>query len=134
MSSTNPYNKNSTSQTESVIRLVKQVFRQLCLAHTHNWPELVPILVQGINQQRLYHTDTIGAQIFFSPYSFPNNLRLGNFMFPESVFNDHFDHLNLIFRRRKTLLSKRQKMDSIDYQVGNIVLATNVPSKQKEKN
>ena len=58
-------------------------------------------------------------------------MRLGNFTFPESVFNDHFQGLNTIIKQR---LNKRQILDSVQYQKGNIVLATNIPSKQKQPN
>ena len=63
LSSTKPYNKGSTAQAESVIRLVKQSLRQLCFTHTSNWQELVPILIQGLNQQSLYKTGTSRSQL-----------------------------------------------------------------------
>ena len=52
-SSCKPLSKGSTSQAETMIRLVKQALRQLCLSHTSNWPALVPIILQGLNQQCL---------------------------------------------------------------------------------
>ena len=62
LTSSKPYSKGSTAQAESVIRLVKDALRQLCLSHISNWPQLVPILVQGLNTQSLYGTGTSRSQ------------------------------------------------------------------------
>ena len=62
LSSSKPYSKGSTSQAESVIHLVKDALRQLCLSHTSNWPQLVSILVQGLNTQSLYGTGKSRSQ------------------------------------------------------------------------
>jgi hypothetical protein len=67
LNSSKPYAKGSSSYAESAIKLVKGALHQLCLTHVHNCPELVPILVQGINSQGLYGTSTSRAQLYFSP-------------------------------------------------------------------
>ena len=59
---------------------------------------------------------------------------LCNFSFPEAVFNEHFQRLDTIIKRRKKLLDSRQILDKIEYQKGNIVLATNIPSAKKQPN
>ena len=97
------------------------------MTHTSNWPEMVPILLQGLNQQCLYGTNTSRSQLFFSPFSYPNNLKLNNLLFPETIFNKQFDQINHLIQRRKKLLTKRQILDAVQYQKGNIVLATNIP-------
>ena len=53
---TKPYSKGSTSQAESTIRLVKQALCQLCLSNTHRWPELLPLMLAGLNSQPLQNT------------------------------------------------------------------------------
>ena len=127
LSASKPLAKGSTSQAESVIRLVKAALRQLCLSHTHNWPELVPILINGFNLQSLYGTDTSRSQLFFSPYSYPNKLRLNSLLFPDQIFNQHYERINRIIKRRQQNLSKKHIRDGTKYQLGNIILATNMP-------
>ena len=94
LTSSKPYSKGSTAQAESVIRLVKDALRQLCLTHTANWPQLVPILIQGLNTQSVYGTGTSRSQLYFSPYSYPNSLKLNSLLFPEQIFNENFEKLN----------------------------------------
>ena len=130
LTASKPLAKGSTSQAESVIRLVKASLRQLCLSHTANWPELLPLLINGINQQSLYGTDCSRSQLFFSPYSYPNNLRLNSILFPEQIFNQHFERINQIIKRRQKHLSKRSILDATHYQKGNIILACNMPAKK----
>ena len=132
LSASKPLSKGSTAQAESVIRLVKGALRQLCLSHTSNWPELVPILIQGLNQQSLYGTGTSRSQLYFSPFSFPNNLKLNSLLFPESIFNQHFERLNTIIKRRRKNLTTKQILDKVNYQKGNIILATNIPTKSTD--
>jgi hypothetical protein len=122
-----PYSKGSSLNAESAIKLVKGALRQLCLTHTHNWPELVPILVQGLNTQGLYGTSTTRSQLYFSPYSFPNSVKLNNLLFPESIEN--FEKLNFIIKRRQYRLTKKNILDKTRYQPGNIVFAVNHPIK-----
>ena len=128
LSSSKPYSKGSTAQAESVIRLIIDALRQLCLSHTSNWPQLVPILIQGLNTQSVYGTGTSRSQLYFSPYSYPNSLKLNSLLFPEAIFNENFEKLNCIIKRRKSRLTKKQILDKTKYQEGNIILATNVPS------
>ena len=64
LTASKPLAKGSTSHAESAIRLVKASLRQLCLSHTSNWPELLPLLINGINQQSLYGTDCSRSQLF----------------------------------------------------------------------
>ena len=54
LSSCKPLSKGATAQAESVIRLVKNALRHLCLTHTSNWLALVPVMLQGLNQQCIY--------------------------------------------------------------------------------
>ena len=91
LSATKPFSKGSMAQAESVIRLVKGALRQLCLTHTSNWPELLPIIIQKLNQQSLYGTEATRSQLYFSPFSFPNNLKLNSLLFPESIYNHNFE-------------------------------------------
>ena len=128
LTSSKPYSKGSTAQAESVIYLVKDALHQLCLSHTSNWPQLVPILTQGLNTQSVYGTGTSRSQLYFSPYSYPNSLKLNSLLFPEAIFNDNFEKLNCIIKRRQSRLTKKQILDKTKYQEGNIILATNVPS------
>ena len=58
-----PYSKGSTSAAESAINVVKGALRQLCLAHTATWPQLLPTLMQAINSQGLYGSATSRAQL-----------------------------------------------------------------------
>ena len=127
-----PYSKGSTSNAEAAIRLVKGALRQLCLSHTSNWPELIPILIQGLNNQSLYGTGTSRSQLYFSPYSHPNALKLNNLLFPECIFNDNYTKLTSIIKRRRSRLTTKQILDKTKYQQGNIVLATNVPSSKSD--
>ena len=94
LTSSKPYSKGSTAQAESVIRLVKYALRQLCLSHTSNWPQLVLILVQGLNSQSLYGTSTSRSQLYFSPYSYPNSLKLNSLLFPKALFNGNYENLD----------------------------------------
>ena len=129
LSGSKPLSKGSTIQAESVIRLVKGALRQLCLSHTSNWPELVPILIQGLNQQSLYGTEATRSQLYFCPFSFLNNLKLNSLLFPESIYNHNFELLNRIVKRRKRNLTHRQILDKVEFQKGNIILATNISTK-----
>jgi hypothetical protein len=129
LNSIKPYAKGSSSNAESAIKLVKGALRQLCLTHMHNWPELVPILIQGINSQGLYGTSTSRAQLYFSPYSYTNSLNLDGLLFPEAMFNENFDRLNFIVKRRQARLTKNQILDKTRYQQGNLVFAVNHPVK-----
>ena len=101
---------------------------KLCLSHTSNRPQLVSILVQGLNTQSLYGTGTSRSQLYFSPYSRQDSLKLNNLLFPEAICNENFEKLDYIIKRRKSRLDKKQILDRTKYQKGNIVLATNVLS------
>ena len=127
LAASKPYSKGSTSQAESAIRLVKEALRQLCLTHTHNWPQMIPILLNGLNSQGLYGTTTSRSQIYLSPYSYTNALRLDNLLFPEQLFNETYDKLDQIIKRRQKRLTKKQILDKTQYQEGNIILAVNHP-------
>ena len=129
LSGSKPFSTGSTSNAESAIKLVKGAMRQMCLSHTANWPQLVPILVQGLNSQGLYGTSTSRNQLYFSPYSYPNLLRLNSLLFPECIFNENYEKLNFIIKRRQSRLTKKQVLDKTKYQPGNIVFATNHPVK-----
>jgi hypothetical protein len=132
LNASKPYSKGSSSNSESAIRLVKAALRQLCLTHTHNWPEMIPLLVQGINSTGLYGTSTTRSMLYFSPYSYSNELKLNGLLFPETIFNEHFHQLKHIVKRRQNNLSKNQILDKTKYQVGNLVLAVNHPVQNAE--
>ena len=111
LSASKPLSKVITAQAEGVIRLLKAALRQLCLSHTSNWHELVPILINGLNQQSLYGTDTSRSQLYFSPFSFPNNL---NVQFcPENIYNKNFERLNRIFKKIHKNLAHKQILDKV---------------------
>ena len=101
LSSCKPLSKGSTSQAESVIRLVKSALRQLCMSHTSNWHAMVPIMLQGLNQQCFYGTGASRSQLYFSPFSYPNNIKLNSLLFQETIYNQQFDKINEIIQRRK---------------------------------
>ena len=132
LAASKPFCKGSTSNAESAIRLVKEALRQLCLTHTHNWPQMIPILLHGLNSQGLYGTTTSRSQLYFSPYSYVNALRLDNLLFPEQLFNETYDKLNLIIKRRQQRLTKKQILDKTQYQEGNIILAVNHPHQRSK--
>ena len=88
----------------------------------------MPILIQGLNTQSVYGTGTSRSQLYFSPYSYPNSLKLNSLLFPEQIFNENLEKLNSIIKRRKSRLDKKQILDKTEYQEGNIILATNVPT------
>ena len=132
LNASKPYSKGSSSNAEAAIRLVKAALRQLCLTHTHNWPEMIPLLIQGINSTGLYGTSTTRAMLYFSPYSYTNELKLDGLLFPEVIFNEHFHQLKHIVKRRQNNLSKSQILDKTKYQVGNLILAVNHPVQTAE--
>jgi hypothetical protein len=132
LNASKPYSKGSSSNSESAIRLVKAALRQLCLTHTHNWPEMIPLLVQGINATGLYGTATTRSMLYFSPYSYTNELKLDGLLFPETIFNEHFHQLKHIVKRRQNNLSKNKILDKTKYQIGNLVLAVNHPVQNAE--
>ena len=37
-------------------------------------------------------TETTRIQLYFSPYSFPNNLKLNNLLFPGAIFSENFEN------------------------------------------
>ena len=127
-----PYAKGSTSAAESAISVVKGALRQLCLAHTATWPELLPTMLQAINSQGLYGSSTSRAQLYFSPYSWQNSIKLNKLLFPESLFSENYDKLQFIINKRQTNLTKRHIKDSTVYQKGNLVFAINVPKSKTE--
>ena len=122
------YAKGSTSSAKSAIAVCKGALRQLCLAHTATWPELLPTLLQAINSQGLYGTTTSRAQLYFSPYSWQNSVKLNKMLFPEQLFSENHDKMKFIVNKRQENLKKRQIPDSTSYQVGNLVFGINVPS------
>merc|ERR1712215_438499 len=61
------------------------------------------------------------------PDSYPNNIKLNNLLFPESIYNTQFDQINKIIQKRKKIITSRAILDSVEYQPGNIALATNIP-------
>jgi hypothetical protein len=126
------YAKGSTSAAESAIAVCKGALRQLCLAHTATWPELLPTLLQAINSQGLYGTTTSRAQLYFSPYSWQNSVKLNKMLFPEQLFCDNHEKMKFIINKRQENLKKRQIPDSTSYQVGNLVFGINVPSSKTE--
>ena len=130
LNSSKPFSKGSTGSAEAAIRLLKGGLRQLCLANTSNWPELIPLLIQGLNSTGLYGTATTRQQLYFSPYSFANNLHLDGLLWPEIIFNENYERLQFIINKRKKNLKTRQNMDKISYQEGNLVLAINHPVSQ----
>ena len=132
LSASKAYSKGSSSNAESAIRLVKSALRQLCLTHTSNWPEMLPLLVQGINASGLYGTSTSRSNLYFSPYSYSNHLQLDGILVPEAIFNQHFEQMKFIVKRRQSRLSKAQVLDKTKYQKGNLVLAVNHPVSNNE--
>ena len=122
-----PFKKGSTSQAEVCIKLAKQGLRQLCLANQKTWPELIPNLVQGLNAAPLSGTKVSRNQLFYSPFSHQNPLKLGKLAWPEQLFDMHYSNLKYIIDRRKSNLKKRAVMDRVQYQPGNIVLGVNYP-------
>ena len=46
----------------------------------------------------------------------------------------NFEKLNMIIKRRKSKLTKKQILDKTEYQEGNIILATNVPTAKSNGN
>ena len=132
LSASKAYSKGSSSNAESAIRLVKSALRQLCLTHTANWPELLPLLVQGINATGLYGTTTSRSNLYFSPFSYANHLQLNGLLVPEAIFNQHYDQMKHIVKRRQNRLSQRQVLDKTKYQPGNLVLAVNHPVKNND--
>ena len=84
-------------------------------------------MLQGLNQQCIYGTSTARSQLFFSPYSYPNNVKLNNLLFPEAIYNKRFDEMKHIIQKRQKILTSRAILDSVEYQPGNIALATNIP-------
>ena len=133
LSASKPYSKGSSSNAESAIRLVKSALRQLCLTHTANWPEQLPLLVQGINSTGLYGTATSRSNLYFSPYSYANHLQLDVLLMPQDIFNQHFNKMKHIIKKRQHNLSQKQVLDKTQYQKGNLVLAVNRPVKNDTK-
>ena len=106
------YAKGSSSAAESAINVVKGALRQLCLAHTATWPELLPTLLQAINSQGLYGSSTSRAQLYFSPYSWQNSIKLNKLLFPEALFSETHDKLQFIIKRRQQNLTRRHIKDT----------------------
>jgi hypothetical protein len=127
-----PYQKGSTSAAESAINVDRGALRQLCLAHTAMWPQLLPTLQQAINLQGLYGSATSRAQLYFSPYSWQNSIKLNKLLFPEALFSENYDKLQFIIKRRQQNLTRRHIKDSTEYQPGNLVFAINVPKSKTE--
>ena len=125
--SSKPFAKGSTGSAEQAIRLLKGGLRQLCLANTSHWYEMVPLLIQGLNATGIYGTSTTRQQLYFSPFSYANKLHLDGLLWPEVLFNQNYERLKFIITRRKKNLQQRSNMDNIVYQEGNLVLATNHP-------
>ena len=125
--SVKPFHKGGTSIAEVCIRLAKQGLRQLCLANQRIWPELLPNLVQGLNTAPLSGTEVSRNQLFYSPFSHQNPLRLGKLAWPEQLFDMHYSNLKYIIDRRKKNLKKKAILDKVRYQPGNIVLSVNHP-------
>ena len=44
------------------------------------------------------------------------------------IFNENYEKLDFIIKRRKSRLTKKQVLHKTKYQIGNIVLTTNLPS------
>jgi hypothetical protein len=126
------YAKGSTSAAESAINVVKGALRQLCLTHTATWPELLPTLLPAINSQGLYGSSTSRAQLYFSPYSWQNSIKLNKLLFPEALFSETHDKLQFIIKKRQKNLTKRHIKDRTEYQPGNLVFAINVPNSKTE--
>ena len=112
---------------EVCIKLAKQGLRQLCLANQRTWPELLPNLVQGLNTAPLSGTEVSRNQLFYSPFSHQNPLKLGKLAWPEQLFDMHYSNLKYIIDRRKRNLKKKAVMDRVQFQPGNIVLSVNHP-------
>ena len=93
---------------------------------------MIPILLHGLNSQGLYGTTTSRSQLYLSPYSYVNALRLDNLLFPEQLFSETYDKLDLIIKRRQQRLTKKQILDKTQYQDGNIILAVNHPITHKK--
>ena len=123
-----PYSKGSTSAAESAINLTKNALRQLCLSNPTDWPELLPTLLQALNSTQIQGTSASRAQLYFSPYSWQNSLKLSGLLFPEKLFLETYDKLNRLIDTRKKNLKKRPILDKTDYFVGNLVFSTNVPT------
>ena len=123
-----PYAKGSTSAAESAIALTKNALRQLCLSNPTNWPELLPTLLQALNSTQIQGTSASRAQLYFSPYSWQNSLKLSGLLFPERLFLETYDKLNHLIDRRKKNLVKKHILDKTDYYEGNLVFSTNVPT------
>ena len=85
--------------------------------HPLEWPQLT----------RPVGTTTSRSQLYLSPFSYVNALRLDNLLFPEQWFNETYDKLDQIIKRRQQRLTKKQILDKTQYQEGNIILAVNHP-------
>ena len=70
--------------------------------------------------------------LYFSPFSYANELKLDSTLFPETIFNEHYSQLKHIVKRRQKNLSNSKILDRTRYQVGNLVLAVNHPVKNAE--
>ena len=128
MLGTKPYSKGSTAQAEVTIRLVKQALRQLVLAHVHEWPEVLPHMLAGLNSAPLRDTGISRDELFYTPLSVHNLHQLSGLFTPEALFNDHAEQHAKVVLRRKQALKNRAKMDKIEYKVGTLVSAENVPT------
>ena len=93
---------------------------------------MIPILLNGLNSQGLNGTTTSWSQLYLSPYSYVNALRLDNLLFLEQLFNETYDKLDQIIKRRQQRLTKKQILDKVHYQEGNIILAVNHPITHKK--
>ena len=123
-----PYSKGSTSAAESAINMTKNALRQLCLSNPNDWPELLPTLLQALNSTNIQGTSASRAQLYLSPYSWQNSLKLSGLLFPEKLFLETYDKLNRLIDKRKKSLVNRHILDKTDYFVGNLVFSTNIPS------
>ena len=126
-----PYAKGSTSAAESAIAITKNALRQLCLSNPVDWPELLPTLLQAINLTEIQGTKASRTQLYFSPYSWQNSLKLNGLLFPEKLFLETHEILNHLLDKRKKILKKRHISDNTNYFKGNLVFATNLPSTSK---
>ena len=126
-----PYNKNSTSQAETHIRLVKSALRQFCLADPQHWTEMLPLVSSALNQATMYGSTITREMLYFSPYSFNDNISVVANLLPECVFNDQFKMLKSLSDRRKQRLLKSSLVDPTNFVKGCLVFASNIPQTSK---
>ena len=132
MLGTKPYSKGSTAQAEITIRFVKQALRQLVVSHVKTWPEVLPHMLAGLNSAPLAHTTISRDGLFYSPLSVHNLAPLSGFFTPDALFDDHAAQHAKIVLNRQNALKGQTKKDNVEYRVGNIISAENVPIAHKQ--